>query len=339
MPGAVRDDPIRGVYLANCETDSGERFDVLTLTSPRAWKQGDVLNQPIEFVGFFYALVDDNSSGIGEEVDSGNNVPTFVAKRLAWFPEAVNAELGVTNSHLLLAAHDVDVGQFDFVRQQYGTPLGNEDSAVFFQMLAAIDSLGQIEGEVLGFTDLMESPQQNFGNAVSFQARVRKCSPIQITDPDLQNRLGFDHYYQLMVFPDLAGQQIIVKNPGGEDLVYGRFPVTMCARSLPDGMQPSDIENQQILVEGFYFRFWKYASDMTDQAGSSGQVSPLIIANCPVLVISDQAQLSYFIGGFLCVMVLALGSLFWLFGRSKRGPTLQALPSRLPDEFDVTGGE
>ena len=121
-----------------------------------------------------------------------------------------------------LAARGVDIGQLDFVRQQYGKPLGKEDSEIFFQLLSAIDSVpsNEVLPNTLGFNELIESPRDNLGNFVSFRAQVRKCSPVQITNPDLQARLGFDQYYQLMVFPDLDGQQIVVKNSDGEDLVF-----------------------------------------------------------------------------------------------------------------------
>jgi len=141
IPGARGDDPIRGAYLALCQSESGERFEVLTLTSPAAWKSGELLDQPIEFLGFFYALIDGTATTDSATDPTDGNVPLFVAKRLAWFPEKAIPSQGVTAAHVLLAAREVDIGQLDFVRQQYGKPLGNEDSEVFFQMLSAIDSV------------------------------------------------------------------------------------------------------------------------------------------------------------------------------------------------------
>lgn len=152
------DDPIRGVYLARCQSESGERFDVLTLTSPAAWKSAELLDQPIEFLGFFYALIDDQATRDSATDPTDGHVPLFVAKRLAWFPEKAIPSQGVTAAHVLLAAAGVDIGQLDFVRQQYGKPLGDEDSEVFFQMLSAIDSVSTTGAllKALGFNDLME---------------------------------------------------------------------------------------------------------------------------------------------------------------------------------------
>ena len=74
------------------------------------------------------------------------------------------------------------------------------------------------------------------------------------------------------------------------------FMADFQSRCVPARFRPVcsrlDIENQQIMVEGFYFRFWKYASDLTDQAGVSGQISPLIISSRPVMVVSDGATLN-----------------------------------------------
>ena len=47
-----------GVYVANCVADSGERFQVVTLNIPSAWKKAESLDEPIRFVGFLYAMID-----------------------------------------------------------------------------------------------------------------------------------------------------------------------------------------------------------------------------------------------------------------------------------------
>ena len=76
------------------------------------------------------------------------------------------------------------------------------------------------------------------------------------------------------MFPSLDGGKIVVKNKSGKEIEYKRFPITVCCLELPTGFSIESIERQSVLIDGFFFRFWKYQSDKTDAAGASGQVSP-----------------------------------------------------------------
>ncbi len=325
---ATNDDEITGCYVAQCRAETGERFNVVTLAVPVAWKVGETINESIQFQGFLYALVDSPDS-----TESGSSVvPTFVAKRLAWLPLTPDREQGVGQSHVALARQGVDIGLLDVVRRQNCKRLGHEDSESFFQILSAVGQVGEQELQSgVGFNEIMTQPKEHFGEPVSFQARVKQCVPIQISDEDTKIRLGADHYFQLMVFPDMEGQQIVVKNPGGEDLVYRRFPVTVCARTLPDNLSPADIENTKVFVSGIFFRFWRYQSDLTDSAKTSGQVSPLVISNQPVVLGSGPETLNLILAIFVGTTALVIGIMLWAFRNPNRQRRLENAISKPVD--------
>ncbi len=315
-------EPIRSYFISRCKTSTGEPFDVVSLSIPSDWNKTESLNQPIRFSGFLYSLVD--------------SVPLFIADHIQWYPEVESAELGVTESMVMLAKHGVDIGQLDNVRRQNSKSMSQADASIFYQMLAAVNKIPvepQIEG--LGFREIIVQPKQHLLRAVNFQARVKKCSLIQLP-PESTARLGFDHYYQLIVFPDIGGK-IVVPNPGGEDLVYSRYPVTICARELPESITAAQIENQQVQINGFYFRFWKYSAEMTEAAGASGQSSPLVISRVPILLISDSRSLNTFLTSILGGIFLVLAIAWWYLRKSPNRTIGEEIV--LPDRMDTSGLE
>jgi hypothetical protein len=316
------DEAIRSYYVSDCTAPDGETFQVVSLAIPSDWNKTESLKQPIRFAGFLYSLVD--------------GVPLFIADHIQWYPESANADLGITESAVLLAKHGVDIGQLDNIRRQNSKPMGATDAAVFFQTLIAVETI-PIEPEVarLTFREIMSQPKQNLLQAVSFQARVKKCSIVQLP-PESAARRGFEKYYQLMVFPDIDGQ-IVVSNPGGEDLVYRRFPVTVCARELPEGVTAAELENQQVEVSGFYFRFWKYSAEMTEAAGASGQPSPIVISRVPILLISDDRSLSTFLTSILGGIFVVLAIAWWFLRKSPKRTGAEEI--YLPDQMDTSGLE
>ncbi len=361
MPGTDHDTPITSVYRADCVSDSGEKFQVITLRSPAAWKLATALDEPIQFVGFLFANVEpdlpvdaveandqtranleSNPAPNNQAAQATNNgppiqVPVFIAKHLSWFPTAVNPDLQVTESLVLLAEQGVDIGGLDLVRREHTKGMGIADAEVFFQFLSAVERIRREPvGKLLDCDELLRNSTESFGNAVGFRARVRQCTQVQRPAVSAGEPLEFEHYFQLVVFPDLDAQ-VIVKNEGNDDLLYRRFPVTVCCRSLPDGMTPSQIENQQIWVNGFYFRFWKYGSELTNAAEATGQLSPLIISRQPLLIALAETQLDFFRGAMLIALIVGMFWTVWVLGRAWK-PKKRLGPD-LPDRIEVTNLE
>ena len=361
LPGTDHETPIKSVYRADCVSDSGEKFQVITLRSPAAWKSATDLDEPIQFVGFLFANVapdlpvdaveandqppanqESNPASNDQANPAANNgppmqVPLFIAKHLSWFPTAVNPDLQVTESRVLLAEHGVDIGGLDLVRREHTKGLGTADAEVFFQFLSAVERIRrEPSGKRLDCDELLRNSTEGFGNAVGFRARVRQCTQVQRPATSTGEPLEFEHYFQLVVFPDLDAQ-VVVKNEGHDDLLYRRFPVTVCCRSLPDGMTPAQIENQQIWVNGFYFRFWKYGSELTNAAEATGQLSPLIISRQPLMIAMGETQLDFFRSSMLIALIIGMCWTIWVLNsawkqKKRSGPDL-------PERIEVTNLE
>ena len=142
-----------------------------------------------------------------------------------------------------------------------------------------------------------------------------------------------------MIFPDLGGAKIIIRGKDGSELDYQRFPITVCCTELPDGMSPQEIERKQCVIDGYFFRFWKYQSARTDSVESAGQLSPLIIAKQPIMVESgidvlDRGLLFFVLG--VVAMIIFLISYFRFVDR-KQKPQQENILENLPDKIDITG--
>ncbi len=334
------DEDINSVFVCHCESipldrdneSSGESFIALARTMPSALRVDVDLDEPVHMSGFLYARILGNQA---------NKQVAFITDRLAWFPEKETPS--ISPAQIQLAAHGVDMGLIDSVRENNTRPLGSDDAEAFFQFIGAVhqleDGLPDANQARLGFTDLMQQASKNFGEAVRISGTVRTCSVIPVTHTDIQNRLGITQYYQLMLFPDLDGAKIVVNSKDGKQLDYRRFPVTVCVSELPAGMSPQDVERKQFEIDGFFFRFWKYQSEKTDTAQTTGQVSPLIIAKRPTLIEPVRNQLNSILFGFIAFLICGVGALvvyFWYVDRGKKTPAVQMIES-LPDQIDLTG--
>ena len=120
---------------------------------------------------------------------------------------------------------------------------------------------------------------ENIGARVELTARCRACTRVKVGDPDKRERYGIDHFYQMFVFPDLDQAIVLTENTpdGPAKAVYKRFPVTICATQLPEGLSPEDVSGSAISIDGTFFRIWKYDAEINQQANTSATISPLII--------------------------------------------------------------
>ncbi len=311
----------------------------------------------------------------GEQIaESGSAVvPLFIANRFAWHPTATHAAMGVTASQVELASHGVDIGLFDFVRRQNSKVLSKFDADAFYQMLAAANSLETLGRETLGretlvketlaeedpaeedpalvgnvtldasaisFTDLMSAPTRYFGDAIALSGRLRQCVPIQIVDADRQRLVGLERYYQVSLFPDLKGRAVVVRSSEEESIKFDQFPVTVCLPRLPAGMTADQLEGRPAKVIGHFYRFIKYQSQITAEAGQSGQVSPLVMASrLEVVPPSTSAAGVDLLMRVLLIVTLTIvaGSVAYslLKDRNKRSHLMAQRAEVLPEKIDL----
>ena len=339
---------IKGVYVCHCElpasndSDSSDEFSkritVLSRTVPSSLSPDSDLDEPIRITGFLYGRTSRANNSQAQPEDAH---PVFVTDGLAWYPtqSSANASTSLTQ----LAKHGLDIGLLDSVRQNNTKPLGSKDAEAFFQFISAVkkmESSSAPQGESkLGFVQIMQNANANFGHFAHIQGVVRTCSVIPIQHSDIRERLGVTEYYQLMLFPDLDGAKVVINSKDGEQLDYRKFPVTVCCTELPPGMQPKDIEKKQFDIEGYFFRFWKYQSDKTDAVNASGQVSPLIMAKLPVEIPTKANQLNWILTIFVVTLIAGTAILLWTYrvaDRKRETPDAEILSS-LPDRIDLAG--
>jgi hypothetical protein len=244
---------------------------------------------------------------IGPESDAGKSELYLAADRIAWHPDTPLGKLGM------------DYGLFDTVEQQH--PITNQDRECFYQMLAAagrapaqeLTPVSADSASQLG--PLMREPQAHVGETYSFRGVARHVVKIHISDSDTVARLGFDHYFELVVFLDLAG----VLEVAGQKV--GSYPVVYCVRELPQGMPMGDQIGEVVRAGGFMFKKWPYTTEMTEaKRPGLRMTSPLLIGKTVVWERREKAQplVGPVAGGTMIAVIVAVAFFAWWFSRRER---------------------
>ena len=329
LPEGYANPSMRGFYLVRVESESGDSFMIAARSVPRVWPVRTEIDEPIRCRGFFQALADfSNLDQTLPAVQLGGRfglLPLFITDRVGWYPDQEDPLLGIGPSAVLLAERGVDIGQFDFVKQNNNRSISESDSNCFFQLLAAANRLSPADfsGERLRFVQLLENPQDHFGEAVQFTGHVKRAVRIYIDRKVVRERLGLDFYYELDMFVPLGDSRVVIKRQVAdaeagvfEDVVYkNRFPATVCVPRLPGTAE--EIRGRRVTINGFFMKFWNYDSEFTSRLPpSQGQISPLVIAIEP-RVDNRSKQV---IDNFLLLVLVGAGiviiGVIWFFRRS-----------------------
>ncbi|MEM7782541.1 MAG: hypothetical protein AAF623_04245 [Planctomycetota bacterium] len=331
FPGSDENSEIKAVYVCQCQTDDEQPFWVATLSIPRAWvkqikNRKLQLEEPIQFEGFLFGRVQTESKY--------QNVPLFVSSALQWYPSQIQFET-LAPSHLELAKAGFDISLLDLARKTNTKPLSKLDAEAFYRMLGSITKVESKQSEPIAFEEMMNSASTVFGKRIQIQGIIRSCSLIETIDPDLKLRMDLDRYYQVMIFPDLDGKNIVIRNKDGRNDVNQRFPVTVCFRNLPKNFSPQSLSKKNCQIDGYLYRFWRFQTERTDQKGFDGQISPLIIADTIEVLEPVNRQLDGFLYGFILLVLGGIvGTVFFYryADRNHKSPgtkILEELPTRL----------
>ncbi len=259
---------------------------VYTTTVPSEWAAGaDDLDEPVSFVGFFIKTV-------GEAVDMPQSV--FVTSRLAWHPRTTLGNLGM------------DVGLFDTVTDRTG--IKRAERECFYQMLSAAgradtSRLDRLTQDDYPAAPLFNSPELQRGRLVGLRGVARRITKIIVEDPDIIERLGIDHYYEVAVFTD--------DSQGN--------PIIFCVRDLPEGMPVGDGISEVVRIPAFFLKAWTFETaqlhqqeatdaDPSRQGQHLRQVAPLLMGKMPHWYVppSDQVPgISGWVAGSLFLLALA----------------------------------
>ena len=250
--------------------------------------------------------------------------PMFATARVRWHPDRVNEQLGVDQSLVLLGAAGMDIGLLDDVRDRQG--LLAADRECFYQMLAVVKAVPYAELLRLAASDTAlhvlldrnEYPRWR-GRVVALTGNVRRAVRISIEAPDIQSRLGIDHYYELNMFID-ESVKVIRSKEDPEPVYYSRYPIVCCVRQLPQGIPLGEDINESVRVVGFFYKLYAYESEFTSTLSENRQqLSPLIIGFEPQRIQPSRADNSQYglLFGSLCLILLA-GLCLLLWRNSRR---------------------
>lgn len=288
---------------------------------PRAWEQAGKLDEPGSCHGLF--LKTGGPEGGATEL-------VFAAERVAWLPEQPDPSLGVTPDLAYLASLGMDVGLLDIVRKTNRKPITADDRECFYQLLAAAgranpaDMFGRAQ-KPPDVAPLLTEPATRHGTIFSLLGTARRVQRIAIDEPDIRQRFGIDHYYQVDIFVSLGNTEIRFEQKGSKKeppVFRNSYPVTCCVLALPAGLPARDDIAVPVRFAGVYFKLWAYKSDYVaafDQR--QRQVSPLFIATTPRVVAFDDSTSNIigWVGGIGCLLlVLVVGFSLWFPRRGDR---------------------
>jgi hypothetical protein len=302
-------------------SESPHPLTVYTRNIPDVWPQQAELDERAACLGLFLKAGADDQPA----------VPLFfAAERIAWMPDQPRPQWGIGQDEILLGDLGVDVGLLDAVRQTNGRALVASDRELFYQMLAATgradqENVFQRASRQFDLGQLLNQPAKHQGRLLAFSARARRVQKIVIDDPEIYQRLGIQHYYQIDLQLPLGDQEVrLVTHPGETDgpVFHSFYPAHCNVLELPDGLSDGPEVDQQLLVAGFYFKLWAYRTEYVQSFGQEKrQLGPLFLAVTPRVIEQrrESNPLWGWIGGAIFLATLAaIAGTGWLLSRGDR---------------------
>ncbi len=307
-------------FVVDLEVEqAAELVQVVCRDVPQAWQEHDTVDDPAAFLGLFLKT--------GEGTAGGSTV-YFAAERVAWLPDRVDPQRGITAEHVLLGKLGMDAGLWDQVRKTNARRLLAADHEAFYQLLVAADRargdrLADQPPQPLDLAAVLNQPQSQQGRLIRFDATARRVQKVLVEDESVQQRFGIRHYYQIDLLLPLGDQEVRLadhREQGETPVFRNTYPVHLCVLELPPGLPALPEVNQDVRVTGFYFKLWAYRTDYVQSFGPDRQqLGPLFIGPPPQVLVrqSTSHPVWGWLGGtaFLAVLgMIVLAS--WFYRRS-----------------------
>ncbi len=288
---------------------------------PDAWIGRDRLDERASAYGLFLKV---------GETDNGVPELVFGADRVAWMPDSVQPDAGITVDHVLLGDLGMDVGLLDEVRETNRRELKGADRECFYQMLAATGrgEAGDLYRHARRPFDVeaaLTRPEAQQGRLFWIQGTARRVQRIVVSEDDIRERFGIEHYYQIDIFVPLGDEEVRLGSGDSDEAVpvfRNSYPVTCCVLDLPAGLPVGDDVSVSIQTVGFYFKLWAYRSEYVSSFDSKQrQISPMFVAATPRQVETQHGAdpvWSWILGGAFLIAVLCLATSAWFFRRGDR---------------------
>lgn len=309
-------------YRCRIELASGAQAEVYTASVPRAWRAGSgALPARCEVAGVFL-----KSLTAAERPEL-----VFAAARVAWFPATPLGDLGFDYGlfdqvvdrdpperepfhELLAAVRRSRPGELDRIAREQLKQLTarKTDQDLRSEGQGALVRRAPDGSWFYSVVPLFHDSEASRGRLVTLEGVARQVQKVVIDEPEVRQRYGIDHYFQVSLFTADSGVN----------------PVIFCVLELPEGMPAGarDRYGEKIRVSGFMLKLWSYridiprGADEDSKTGRMRQRAPLLIARdltwFPAPPPPPRSSLAAIIGlGFLAAATL-LG--WWALRRSDR---------------------
>ena len=223
------------LYEFEFETHDGKELRILSANCPNSWRRGLQAKQPASVSGLRLGTLDGR--------------PLWVAKRVEWYPQLVDRQLGLNQGQLELAAAGMDIGLFDQLRRSNRKAIEPGDADPLFQLMLATNRLQGngnrgTDADLENWLPAISDSLNHLGERFYLEGKLTAVSQVAIDSSYYRKKLGIDHYYQLSVMVPLGDNEIRIVNSQQdndeskkpEELVYrGNYLVTVIAPELPGG--------------------------------------------------------------------------------------------------------
>ncbi len=260
---------------------------------------------------------------------SGRTKLYFVARRIAWLPDRVDRRYGIGPSQVLLGDLGMDIGLFDAVRKRNRKGISTAERECFYQLLAAAARARPTQLNRLAkppdLQAILQQPEKQHGDLLRLHGTICRITKVLVDDPDVRERFGIDHYYQLDALLPLGNRVIEFRDLDGKlsGPVYDTsFPLTFCVARLPprwSALADQNSINESATFSGFFFKLWAYPNSLVSRhAPRQRQLSPMVIGLEPDELFSAVAPNSNW--GILAGIgfLIVLGTLWVIVGRTRK---------------------
>lgn len=149
---------------------------------------------------------------------------------------------------------------------------------------------------------LFNRPEQMRGNLALLSGDVRRAIRVEVRDPDIVERFGIRHYYELYLFTQDSQNN----------------PIVVCVRDLPKGMPVGSGRDycEPIEIAGIMLKSWAFTPKRTAE-GKEGelQLAPLLIGRKPVWIERAKHKNSPWTGPIVTTVLVIGFFLLWYFLR------------------------
>jgi len=313
-------EPVTAEEVRDGHVARGEgRWLVCTREVPNAWPVGTPIDEPAAAHGLFLKT---------GATHRGLTDVVLAAPRVAWYPDQADPARGIHADHVKLAALGFDVGLLDDLSAVQRQPIRGEDRECFYQLLAAVARADrqQLAGPVcrgVDFAPLLQQPIEHLGRLLTIEGTARRVTKVFVTEADVRERFGIDHYYQIDIFVPLDRLSIRLGESvdGDEQPSFNNtYPATVCVLQLPPGLSAADDLRQDLRVNAAYFKLWAYRTEyMATFDNRQLQMGPLLMGLEPVIIEQPTSTISQVgvVAGVAVVLALAAAWLgLWRAGRN-----------------------